>query len=292
MATAAAASTKPPRSYKWDMGCRPRTETRFRSARRLSSHTTRAVLVDPPPELDLKHAVVLEMATSVTRPLSARIAADEESTSQGALDTGGRTALDFVRSNFATRAALAGGPEPASTVENTSEFHVFEGRDISSFPLWRVKAPGFCGRLFFVGPEVSMFPVNVFVLETKNSESQTYGTSSESGSSADAATLILTQIRGEMEGTPSTIVNLVNKWYRAEKTKTTVCVDLEKKTITTSLELRVVLEVPTPFRWVDKRKIEVGMREAFEPQTDEAMGKVCDEVAAAFVEWIEAGTGG
>ena len=68
-------------------------------------------------------------------------------------------------------------------------------------------------------------------------------------------------------------------------TKAERAVDTASATIATSLDLRVVLEVPPPFRWVDKKKIEAAMREAFEPQTQEAMGKVCDEVAAAFVEW-------
>ena len=66
---------------------------------------------------------------------------------------------------------------------------------------------------------------------------------------------------------------------------TSVRVDTALETITTSLDLQVVVEVPAPFRWVDTKKIEDGMREAFEPQTEEAMGNVCDEVAAAFVEW-------
>ena len=90
---------------------------------------------------------------------------------------------------------------------------------------------------------------------------------------------------GDAQGTPGTVVRWINDAYRAERTVTSVRVDIASATIATSLDLRVVLEVPPPFRWVDKKKIEAAMREAFEPQTQEAMGKVCDEVAAAFVEW-------
>ena len=103
--------------------------------------------------------------------------------------------------------------------------------------------------------------------------------------SSDAAVLTLTQIRGEMQGTPDAIVRWINGAYRAERTVTSVRVDPASATIATSLDLRVVVEVPKPFRWVDKKKIEAAMRESFEPQTQEALGKVCDEVAAAFMEW-------
>lgn len=218
---------------------------------------------EPPPELDLGHAVVLELSTRVTRALPAL---------GGARPRCDVTAFDFLKSDAATRAALAGGPEAPSPVPHASEARFFEGKDLSELPLWRVKAPGFAGRLFFVGPQVALFPVNVFALET-------------SRDSLDAAVLTLTQIRGEMQGTPGAVVRWINDAYRAERTVTSVRVDIASATIATSLDLRVVLEVPPPFRWVDKKKIEAAMREAFEPQTQEAMGKVCDEVAAAFVEW-------
>lgn len=218
---------------------------------------------EPPPELDLGHAVVLELSTRVTRALPAL---------GGARPRCDVTAFDFLKSDAATRAALAGGPEAPSPVPHASEARFFEGKDLSELPLWRVKAPGFAGRLFFVGPQVALFPVNVFALET-------------SRDSLDAAVLTLTQIRGEMQGTPGAVVRWINDAYRAERTVTSVRVDIASATIATSLDLRVVLEVPPPFRWVDKKKIEAALREAFEPQTQEAMGKVCDEVAAAFVEW-------
>ena len=218
---------------------------------------------EPPPELDLGHAVVLELSTRVTRALPAL---------GGARPRCDVTAFDFLKSDAATRAALAGGPEAPSPAPHASEARFFEGKDLSELPLWRVKAPGFAGRLFFVGPQVALFPVNVFALET-------------SRDSLDAAVLTLTQIRGEMQGTPGAVVRWINDAYRAERTVTSVRVDIASATIATSLDLRVVLEVPPPFRWVDKKKIEAALREAFEPQTQEAMGKVCDEVAAAFVEW-------
>lgn len=218
---------------------------------------------EPPPELDLGHAVVLELSTRVTRALPAL---------GGARPRCDVTAFDFLKSDAATRAALAGGPEAPSPVPHASEARFFEGKDLSELPLWRVKAPGFAGRLFFVGPQVALFPVNVFALETSRDP-------------IDAAVLTLTQIRGEMQGTPGAVVRWINDAYRAERTVTSVRVDIASATIATSLDLRVVLEVPPPFRWVDKKKIEAALREAFEPQTQEAMGKVCDEVAAAFVEW-------
>jgi hypothetical protein len=225
------------------------------------------VVADPaevPPEIDLEHAVILELTTCVTRALPAL---------GGARPRGDVTAFDFVNTDAAVRAALAGGPEAPSAVPNASEARFFEGKDLSELRLWRVQAPGFGGRLFFVGPQVSLFPVNVFALETSGE------------ASSDAAVLTLTQIRGEMQGTPGAIVRWINGAYRAERTVTSVRVDLAGATIATSLDLRVVVEVPKPFRWVDKKKIEAAMLEAFEPQTQEALGKVCDEVAAAFMEW-------
>ena len=219
---------------------------------------------EPPPELNNEHAVVLELTTRVTRALPAL---------GGARPRGDVTAFDFVNTDAAVRAALAGGPEAPSAVPNASEARFFEGKDLSELRLWRVQAPGFGGRLFFVGPQVSLFPVNVFALETSGE------------ASSDAAVLTLTQIRGEMEGTPGAVVRWINGAYRAERTVTSVRVDTALETITTSLDLQGVVEVPAPFRWVDTKKIEDGMREAFEPQTEEAMGNVCDEVAAAFVEW-------
>ncbi len=220
---------------------------------------------EPPPELDLGHAVVLELTTRVTRALPAL---------GGARPRCDVTAFDFLNSDAARRAALAGGPEAPTPVPHASEARFFEGKDLIELPLWRVKAPGFAGRLFFVGPQVALFPVNVFALETSSGDSRDL-----------AAVLTLTQIRGEMQGTPGAVVRWINDAYRAERTVTSVRVDIASATIATSLDLRVVLEVPPPFRWVDKKKIEAAMREAFEPQTQEAMGKVCDEVAAAFVEW-------
>ncbi len=54
---------------------------------------------------------------------------------------------------------------------------------------------------------------------------------------------------------------------------------------TTALDLKIVLEIPKVFRFVDKHKIQKGMRDAFEPQTNDAMREVCDGVALAFEEW-------
>ena len=237
------------------------------SGRARPSHIGSAVVADvpePPPELNTKHTVVLELTTRVTRALPALGAVRPR---------GDMTAFDFVNSDAATRAALAGGPEAPIPVPHASEARFFQDKDLSEVSLWRVKAPGFAGRLFFVGPQVTLFPVNVFALETTRE------------ASLDAAVLTLTQIRGEMEGTPGAVVRWINGAYRAERTVTSVRVDPARATITTSLDLRVVVEVPAPFRWVDKKKIEVGMREAFEQQTEDAMGKVCNEIAAAFVEW-------
>ena len=219
---------------------------------------------EPPPELNNEHAVVLELTTRVTRALPAL---------GGARPRGDATAFDFLNTDAAMRAALAGGPEAPSPVPHASEASFFEDKDLAELQLWRVKAPGFAGRLFFVGPRVALSPVNVFALETSRE------------ASPDAAVLTLTQIRGEMEGTPGAVVRWINGAYRAERTVTSVRVDTALETITTSLDLQVVVEVPAPFPWVDTKKIEDGMREAFEPQTEEAMGNVCDEVAAAFVEW-------
>ena len=153
------------------------------SGRARPSHVGSAVVADPhepPPELDLGHAVVLELSTRVTRALPAL---------GGARPRCDVTAFDFLKSDAATRAALAGGPEAPSPLPHASEARFFEGKDLSELPLWRVKAPGFAGRLFFVGPQVALFPVNVFALDVADS--------------LDAAVLTLTQIRGEMQARPA-----------------------------------------------------------------------------------------
>ncbi len=247
--------------------------------RRTHAFRTRAVVVETPPNLDLDHVVELEITTSVSRPLP-----EYDSDSDVSIENKhSNSALAFVSSACARDAALAGGPEPATRIDSRNG--EYRGL-VSQHPLWRVKAPGFAGRLFFVGPKVELYPVNVFELECVSNQSNSSQSYEESLKESHSATLTLTQIKGEMVGTPPSIVTWINKAYRAEKTVTSVEIDFDKKKITTSLALKIVLEIPKPFRFVDKKKIEKGMRDAFEPQTSDAMGKVCDEVAEAYLEWM------
>ena len=241
---------------------------------------THAVATEPRPAIDLANAVVLEIVTSVTRPLPS--GKDTANGGDGGRAWDVETAMAFVSSKRAMHAALAGGPEPATRVSSNLEGQ--GGEDDDGGEMWRVKAPGFSGRLFFVGPFVALNPVNVFLLSTSSTSSPKSNDTNETISRA-AATLTLTQQSGQMEGTPASVVTWVNKAYRAEKTVTSVTVDLTNQTITTALDLKIVLEIPKVFRFVDKHKIQKGMRDAFEPQTNDAMREVCDGVALAFEEW-------
>lgn len=281
MAQASVVSTSGTWKSSFSKACRPSHLRRADAhvPRRTHAFRTRAVVVETPPNLDLDHVVELEITTSVSRPLP-----EYDSDSDVSIENKhSNSALAFVSSACARDAALAGGPEPATRIDSRNG--EYRGL-VSQHPLWRVKAPGFAGRLFFVGPKVELYPVNVFELECVSNQSNSSQSYEESLKESHSATLTLTQIKGEMVGTPPSIVTWINKAYRAEKTVTSVEIDFDKKKITTSLALKIVLEIPKPFRFVDKKKIEKGMRDAFEPQTSDAMGKVCDEVAEAYLEWM------
>ena len=90
-------------------------------------------------EDDLCEGVTLELRVAVSRPLDASIVATRD----------GTTAEDFLASRAALDAVLSGGPEPPTIVADHPH-------------TWRVKAPGYAGRLFFIGPKVAFNPVNVF----------------------------------------------------------------------------------------------------------------------------------
>jgi hypothetical protein len=153
--------------------------------------------------------------------------------------------------------------------------------------VWRVKAPGFGGRLFFVGPVVELFPVNEFAVDAF--ELARSRRSGEEEEDPRGAVLALNMTRGEIEGTPESVVRWINRAYRAERTRTEVTVDARAATVTAAVDVKVLVGVPAAFRFVDREKIRAGMTEALTPKTEEAIGRVCDEVAAAWVEWAEGG---
>ena len=103
------------------------------------------------------------------------------------------------------------------------------------------------------------------------------------------AVLALNMTRGEIEGTPESVVRWINRAYRAERTRTEVTVDARRMTVTAAVDVKVLVGVPAAFRFVNREKIRAGMTEALTPKTEEAIGRVCDEVAAAWVEWAEGG---
>ena len=76
---------------------------------------------------------VLELRVEVSTPLPAI--------------SGKGDAREFVRTDGAVLAMMDGGPDEPQRLEDGT---------------WRVLAPGFAGRLFFVGPAVEFFPVNEF----------------------------------------------------------------------------------------------------------------------------------
>ena len=222
-------------------------------------------------EDDLREGVTLELRVAVARPLGASVIATRD----------GTPAADFLASPAALRAVLSGGPEPPTLVADHP-------------PTWRVKAPGFAGRLFFIGPKVEFFPVNVFRVIFANAPGPSPASSSSSSATDDSATpgharvanVTMELIRGEIEGTPAGVVRWINGAYRAERTTTVVEVDAEAETVTASVDLKVRVGVPAPFRMVRREKIERAMRDAFEPATEAALGTVCEEVVEAWGAWV------
>lgn len=165
---------------------------------------------------------------------------------------------DFAASDAAVRAMLTGGP----------------GRPKQLGPgLWRLKAPGFGGRLFFIGPVTELNPVSDFKLKLE-----------EDGG---ILTVQMEQTKSVIEGTPPTVVEWINRAYRAERTVTTVVLDARKRTVVASLDLRVVVAVPKPFRIISEQQIEAAMKDAATKPVEVSLGKVCDAVAEAYGAWAE-----
>ena len=222
-------------------------------------------------EDDLREGVTFELRVAVSRPLGASVIATRD----------GTPAADFLASPAALRAVLSGGPEPPTLVADHP-------------PTWRVKAPGFAGRLFFIGPKVEFFPVNVFRVTVANGPGPGPASSSSSSATDDSTTpgharvanVTMELIRGEIEGTPAGVARWINGAYRAERTTTVVEVDAEAGTVTASIDLKVRVGVPAPFRMVRREKIERAMRDAFEPATEAALGTGCEEVVEAWGAWV------
>jgi len=216
-------------------------------------------------EDDLREGVTLELRVAVSRPLDASIVATRD----------GTTAEDFLASRAALDAVLSGGPEPPTIVADHPH-------------TWRVKAPGYAGRLFFIGPMVAFNPVNVFRVTVANGPGPGPEPAPDATTSgrASVANVTMELIRGEMEGTPAGVVRWINDAYRAERTTTVVEVDADAGTVTASIDLKVRVGIPAPFRMVRREKIERAMRDAFEPSTEAALGTVCEEVVEAWGTWV------
>ena len=179
-------------------------------------------------EDDLREGVTLELRVAVSRPLDASIVAARD----------GTTAEDFLASRAALDAVLSGGPEPPTIVADHPH-------------TWRVKAPGYAGRLFFIGPKVAFNPVNVFRVTVANGPGPGPEPAPDATASgcASVANVTMELIRGEMEGTPAGVVRWINDAYRAERTTTVVEVDADAGTGTASIDLKVRVEHSRRFGW-------------------------------------------
>lgn len=149
-----------------------------------------------------------------------------------------RSLMDFATSDGAMRAMLSGGPGAPEQLGPST---------------WRVRAHGFGGRLFFVGPVTRLSPVSDFRMVIGDGGREKEGVNS--------VTVRMEQTSGGIEGTPPGVVRWINRTYRAEKTVTKVTMDAAAGTVVATLDLRVVLAVPRAFRLVPKRKIEAAMKD-------------------------------
>ena len=162
----------------------------------------------------------------------------------------------FVRTDGAVLAMMDGGPDEPQRLEDGT---------------WRVLAPGFAVRLFFVGPAVEFFPVNEFEVVHSDDDD------------AQVAQVKLKLNRGSMQGTPASVVDWINKAYTTDRTTTVVTVDTSLGKVVTSVDVRISITVPKLFSIVPVRKIESAMEASAAASTESALRTVCEAVVEAWV---------
>ena len=167
----------------------------------------------------------------------------------------------FVLTVRSTR-FLKGGP---STPQLLGEGH------------WRVVAPGFAGKLFFIGPSVEFYPVNEVEILHSDIDDREW------------AQVTLALKRGSIEGCPASVVDWINLAYTTDRTTTIVTVDSRMGMVVTSVDVRISIMVPKLFSLVPTHKIEAAMKTSAVGSTEVALRTVCDAVGEAWMTYHAAG---
>ena len=191
---------------------------------------------------------VLELRVEVSSPLPAV--------------EGKEDAREFVRSDGALHSMLKGGP---STPQLLGEGH------------WRVVAPGFAGKLFFIGPSVEFYPVNEVEILHSDIDDREW------------AQVTLALKRGSIEGCPASVVDWINLAYTTDRTTTIVTVDSRMGKVVTSVDVRISIIIPPLFSLVPTHKIEAAMKTSAVGSTEVALRTVCDAVGEAWMTYHAAG---
>ncbi|ACO63032.1 predicted protein [Micromonas commoda] len=191
---------------------------------------------------------VLELRVEVSKPLPAV--------------EGKGDAREFVRSDGALHSFLQGGP---STPQLLGEGH------------WRVVAPGFAGKLFFIGPSVEFYPVNEVEILHSDIDDKEW------------AQVTLALKRGSIEGCPASVVDWINQAYTTDRTTTIVTVDSRMGMVVTSVDVRISIMVPKLFSLVPTHKIEAAMKASALGSTEAALRTVCDAVGEAWMTYHAGG---
>ena len=191
---------------------------------------------------------VLELRVEVSAPLPAV--------------EGKEDAREFVRSDGALHSMLKGGP---STPQLLGEGH------------WRVVAPGFAGKLFFIGPSVEFYPVNEVEILHSDIDDREW------------AQVTLALKRGSIEGCPASVVDWINLAYTTDRTTTIVTVDSRMGKVVTSVDVRISIIIPPLFSLVPTHKIEAAMKTSAVGSTEVALRTVCDAVGEAWMTYHAAG---
>lgn len=232
-------------------GCSRRRECveKNRRAARICCASSNESDVEATLELPAKgKQAVLELRVEVSKPLPAV--------------EGKGDAREFVRSDGALHSFLKGVP---STPQLLGEGH------------WRVVAPGFAGKLFFIGPSVEFYPVNEVEILHSDIDDEEW------------AQVTLALKRGSIEGCPASVVDWINQAYTTDRTTTIVTVDSRMGMVVTSVDVRISIMVPKLFSLVPTHKIEAAMKASALGSTEAALRTVCDAVGEAWMTYHAAG---
>ena len=220
-----------------------------RRATRICCASSNESDVDATVELPAKgKQAVLELRVEVSNPFPAV--------------EGKGDAREFVRSDGALHSMLKGGP---STPQLLGEGH------------WRVVAPGFAGKLFFIGPSVEFYPVNEVEILHSDIDDREW------------AQVTLALKRGSIEGCPASVVDWINLAYTTDRTTTIVTVDSRMGKVVTSVDVRISIIIPPLFSLVPTHKIEAAMKTSAVGSTEVALRTVCDAVGEAWMTYHAAG---